>query len=138
MNEDERKRFGNEIARPYYKKARVAREEETASIRCTAWSKLNTGKSTYTDGVFDTGCTHPITTKSVVEGIGLKIEPLKEVLEIISANVKPLELLGSCRMFIKADNLGGMRMINCAVIDGEGSQETLILLEHLKKMEYVA
>ena len=36
-------------------------------------------------------------------------------------------------MFIEADNLGGRRMINCAVIGGEGSKETLISLEYLKK-----
>ena len=36
-------------------------------------------------------------------------------------------------MFIEADNLGVRRRINCAVIDGEGSKETLIALEHLKK-----
>ena len=52
----ERKRFGNEIARAYCKKARAAREGDTVSMRCTAWSKVNGGKSTDTDGVFDTGC----------------------------------------------------------------------------------
>ena len=57
---------------------------------CTAWSKLNGRKSIDSDGVFDTGRTHPITTKAVVEGIGMEIDPLKEVLEIIQAIGKPL------------------------------------------------
>ena len=61
----------------------------------------------------------------------MAIEPsLKEVLEIIQANGKPLKRLGGCRMFIEADNLGGRRMINCAVIYGEGSKEKLISLEY--------
>ena len=85
MNKDERKKFENKIARAYCKKARVAREEETASIRCKAWSKLNGGKFIDMDSGFDTGCTHPITTKAVVERIGMEIKPLKEVLGIIQA-----------------------------------------------------
>ena len=68
----------------------------------TAWSRLNGGRSTGTKG-----STHPVTTTVVVEGLKMKLEPLKEVSEIIQADGQPLKLLGLCRMFLESDNLGG-------------------------------
>ena len=67
---------------------------------------MNGGKSTSTEGEFDTGCTHPVTTTAVVEGLKMKIEPLREVSEIIQADGEPLKLLGSCRIILESDNLG--------------------------------
>ena len=103
MDKDERKKFDEEIARSYCHKARAA------------------------------GCTHPVTTTAVVEGLTIEVEPLREVSEIIQANGEPLKLLGSCRIFLESDNLGGQRMIDCAVIDGEKSKDTLISIDYLKK-----
>ena len=82
---------------------------------------------------FDTGCTHPITTKVAVEGMKMEISPLRVVLVIIQANGELLKLLGTCRMFIEADNFGGRRMIDCAVIDVGEIKETIILLGYLKQ-----
>ena len=63
----------------------------------------------------------------------MKIEPLMEVSEIIQADGQSLKLLGSVRMFLESDNLNGRRMIDCAVIDGGKSKETLISIDYLKK-----
>ena len=76
--------------------------------------------------MFDTGCTHPVTTTAVVEDLKLEIEPLREISEIIQADRQSLKLL-------KSDNLNGRRMIDCAVIDGGRSRETLISIDYLKK-----
>ena len=56
----------------------------------------------------------------------MEVSPSREVLEIIQANGEPLKILVTCRMSIEANNLGGRRMTDCAVIDGGGSMETLI------------
>ena len=133
MDRDERKIFDEEIGRSYCCKARAARDGDNASLSCTAWSRVNEGKSTSTEGVFDTGCTHPVTTTAVSEGLKMEIEPLREVSEIIQADGEPLKLLGSCRIFLESDNFGGRRMIDCAVIDGGKSKETLISIDYLKK-----
>ena len=111
MDKDERKKFDEEIARSYCRKAIAAREGDSASLSCTVWSRLNGGKSTSTDGLFDTGCTHTVTTTAKIEGLKMEIEPLREVSEIIQAD-------GSCRIFLESDKLGERRMIDCAVIDG--------------------
>ena len=74
-----------------------------------------------------------MTTTAVVEGLKMEIEPIREVSEIIQADGESLKLLGSCRMFLKSDNLGGRRMIDCAVIDRGKSKETLISIDYLKK-----
>ena len=63
----------------------------------------------------------------------MELEPLKEVSEIIQVDGQPFKLLEYCRMFLESDNLGGRRMINCAVIDGGKSKETLISIDYLKK-----
>ena len=43
------------------------------------------------------------------------------------------QLLGSVRMFLESDNLNGRRMIDCALINGGRSKETLISIVYLKK-----
>ena len=107
MNKDERKKFDEEIAGAFCRRARAAKEGDNASLSMTAWSRLNGGRSTGTEGIFDTGCTHPVTTTAVVKGLKMELEPLKEVSEIIQADGQPLKLLGLCRMFLESDNLGG-------------------------------
>ena len=91
-----------------------------------ALPRLNGGESTEKEGTLDTGCTHPVTTIAVVEDLKLEIEPLGEISEIIQADRQSLKLL-------KSDNLNGRRMIDCAVIDGGRSRETLISIDYLKK-----
>ena len=48
------------------------------------------GRSTDTDSVMDTGCTFPVTTTAVVEGIGAEVKPLTEYLDIIDASGRSL------------------------------------------------
>ena len=55
----------------------------------------------------------------------MKLSPMKEPLEIIQADGTALHIIGSAIIFIEADNLKGRRMLECAVIDGNGSRETL-------------
>ena len=121
MNKDERKKFDEEIAGAFCRRAKAANNGDNASMN--AWSRLNGGQSTVTEGTFDTGCTHPVTTTAVFEGLKMEIEPLREVSEIILADGQSLKLLGSVRMFLESDNLNGRRMIDCAVIDGVKSKK---------------
>ena len=72
-------------------------------------------------------------TTAVVEDLKLELEPLREVSEIIQADGNSLKLLGSVRMFLESDNLNGRRMIDCTVIAGGRSKETLISIDYLKK-----
>ena len=67
-----------------------------------------------TDAVFDTGCTQPISTKT--DGMKNKIEPLDEVLQIVQASGETLTILGTIRMYLKADVLGCRRLVECTVI----------------------
>ena len=90
----------------FCQRAETAKEGDNASLSMTAWSRLNGGRSTGTEGTFETGCTHQVTTTAVVEGLKMELELLKEVSEIIQADGQPLKLLESCRMILESDNLG--------------------------------
>ena len=59
-------------------------------VRGKAWTKLNKGTYTERDAVFNTGCTHPVTTKTVTDGMKKKIEPLDEILLIVQASGETL------------------------------------------------
>jgi len=72
-------------------------------------------------------------TKSAIDDMKMKLNPVKEPFEIIQADGTPLRLIGSATIFLESDNLKGRRMLKCAVIDGNRSRETLISLEYLKK-----
>ena len=76
-----------------------------------ACAKLNGGKTTESEGTFDSGCTFPLTTTQVVEDLDLKKEPLTEVSDIYQADGTALKLLGNVRMFLESENLIGRRMI---------------------------
>ena len=56
----------------------------------------------------------------------MKLSPMKVPLDIIQADSTALHIIGSAIILIETDNLKGRRMIECAVIDGNGSRETLI------------
>ena len=53
----------------------------------------------------DSGCTHPITTKTVTDAIKVEIEPLKKELTIIEALGKSLIILGTVKMYLEAEVL---------------------------------
>ena len=86
------------------------------------------GRGTDTDCVMDTGCIFPITSTSVAEGIRGEVKPLHEDLEIIDASGKPMEILGTIKMFIDNRILGGRKLVEAAVIQGD-KKETLISLK---------
>ena len=67
----------------------------------------------------DTGCTFPITTTSVAEAIRDEVKPLTESLEIIDAPGKPMDIIGTIRMFIDNRILGGRKLVEATVIKGE-------------------
>ena len=50
-----------------------------------------------------TGCTHPVTTTAVVEGLKMEIEPLRDVSEIIQVEGEPLRFLGSLSLTTSVD-----------------------------------
>ena len=81
------------------------------------------GRSTDTDGVMYTGCTFPITTTDVAEGIRAEVKPLNEDLEIIDASGKPMAILGTIKMFIDNRILGGRKLVEAAVIQGNPTFE---------------
>ena len=93
-------------------------------------------RGTNTDSVMDTGCTFPITTTSVAEAIGAEVKPLTEPLEIIDTSGKPMDILGTIRMFIDNRILGGRKLVEAAVIREE-KKETLISLQLLKKWDLI-
>ena len=77
------------------------------------------GRSTDTDSVTDTGCTFPITATAVAEGIAGEVKSLTEDLDIIDDSGKSLAILGTIKMFIDNRVLGGRKLVEAAVIQGD-------------------
>ena len=125
LNDEEKKGFS--VSYTAYR-ARVARDDDTSVVRSRAYYKMNGGRGTDTDCVMDTGCTFPITTTSVAEAIGAEVKPLIVDLEIIDASGKPMEILGTIRMFVDNRILGGRKLVEAAVIQGD-KKKTLISLK---------
>ena len=84
----------------------------------------------------DTGYTFPVTTTAVAKGMKSEIVPLKKELDIIEASGKSLEVIGTCKMFIENEILGGRKMVEAAMIRGD-SKEALISLNLLKKWDLI-
>ena len=59
-------------------RARVARDDDTSVVKSRAYSNMQGGRGTDTDGVTDTGGTFPITATAVAEGIGAEVKPSTE------------------------------------------------------------
>ena len=66
----------------------------------------------------DSGCTFPVTITAVTREMKAKIIPLRKELNIVEASGKTLEVLGTCKMFLEADVLGGRKLKKAAVIEG--------------------
>ena len=47
-----------------------------------------------------------------------------------------MEVIGTCKIFLENEVLASRKMVEAAVIEGEGSKETLISLE-LKKWDLI-
>ena len=85
----------------------------------------------------DSGCTFPVTSTAETKEMKAEIIPLKEELNIVKASGKILKDIGTCKMFLENEVLGGRKMVETAVIEGEGSEETLSSMELLKKWDLI-
>ena len=86
------------------------------------------------DSIMDSGCSFPITSTAVAEGIGAEIKPLKNKLEIIDASNQVMDIIGTIKMYIYNQVLGGRKLVEAAVIRSK-KKETLISLDLLKSWE---
>ena len=107
-----------------------------AVIPSTAHSKMVGGKCTHTDCVMDSGCSFPITSTAVAEAIGAEVMPLTQKLEIIDASNRIMEIIGTIKMYINNDVLGGRKFVEAAVTRSN-KKETLISLSLLKKWDWL-
>ena len=62
--------------------------------------------------------------------------PLKQKLEMLDASNRIMEIIGTPRIFIESDILGGRKCVEAAVIEGE-KKETLISLQLLKRWDLI-
>ena len=124
MDPAEREDFQNQMKKAFL--AKTARSEDSAHLPCKVYSKLNGGRCTDSDGRLDSGCTNPIITREVTEDLKIKLSPIINPLTIIQADGSALKVIGSSILFLEAENLKGRRMIECAVIEGNGARELLI------------
>ena len=127
LKEEEKKEFATSY------RARSAKDSDSSAVKSIAWSKLHDGNSSKTDAVMDSGCTFPLTTTAVTTKIKTEIIHLKEELNIVEASGKTLDVIGTCKMFLENEILGSREMVEAAAIEGEGSKETLISLDLLKR-----
>ena len=67
----------------------------------------------------------------------MEIKPLERELKITEASRKSLEILGTPKMYLEAEVLGGRKMIEAEVLEGEGSKKILISIDLLKKWDLV-
>ena len=85
----------------------------------------------------DSGCTYPIKTKTVTDAMKVEITPLAKELTIIEASGISPAILETVKMYLETEVLGGKKMIEAAVIEGEGSKEILISLGLMKKSDLI-
>ena len=135
MSEEATKEWGQGIFKAL--KAKSAKSDDSPIVMGKIWSKINGGISTNVDAIMDSGCTHPLTTMSVTEAIKMKVTPLSRDLVIVEASGKNLRILGTVRMFLEADVLGGRKLVEAAVIQGEGSKEVLVSLGLMKSWDLI-
>ena len=131
LKEEEKKEFATSY------RARSAKDSDSSAVKSIAWSKLHDGNSSKTDAVMDSGCTFPLTTTAVTTKMKTEIIHLKEELNIVEASGKTLDVIGTCKMFLENEILGSREMVEAAVIEGEGSKETLISLDLLKSWDLI-
>ena len=110
--------------------------DDEAVISSTAYSKMIGGKCTHTDCVMDSGCSFPLTTTAITKALGIEVTPLKQKLEMLDASNRIMEIIGTTRIFIENDVLGGRKCVEAAVIEGE-KKETLISLKLLKRWDLI-
>ena len=110
-----------------------ASRTDTSVIQSTAHSKIVGGRECTMDSIMDSGCSFPITSTAVAEGIGAEIKPLKNKLEIIDASNQVMDIIGTIKMYIYNRVLGGRKLVEAAVIRSK-KKETLISLDFFKAL----
>ena len=130
LNEAEKKRITGSF------RALRASRTDTSVLQTTAHSKIVGGRECSMDSIMDSGCSFPITSTAVAEGIGAEIKPLKNKLEIIDASYKVMDIIGTIKMYIYHRVLGGRKLVEAAVIRSK-KKETLISLDLLKRWDLV-
>ena len=134
MTEDEAEIWGEGVFKAL--RAKAAKTEDNPVVMATAWSKLNSGISTRTDAVMDSGCTHPVVSLSVVKALKMQVQPLSNELTIIEASGSQLKIEGTVRIYLEAEVLGGRKLLEAAVLRGETeAKEILVSLGYLKKWD---
>ena len=73
---------------------------------------------------------------TIAEAINKKVQPLTRELIIVEASGKNLEILGT-KFYLDADVLGGRKMVEAAVIRGEGPKEIIVLLSLMKSWNMI-
>ena len=99
--------------------------------------KGNGGRATTVAAVMDSGCTHPITTMTVTNTLKMEVTPLERELEIVEASGKNLRIMGTIKTYLECEVLGGRKLIESAVIEGEGASEVLVSLGLMKKWDLI-
>ena len=117
MTEDEAEIWGEGVFKAL--RAKAAKMEDNPVVMARAWSKLNSGISTRTDAVMDSGCTHPVVSLSVVKALKTQVQPLSKELTIIEASGSQLKIEGTVRIYLEADVLGGRKLLEAAALRGE-------------------
>ena len=135
LREDHKREFCESMFKAY--RAKSVEDEENSVVKGRVWTRLNGGTSFKTDTIMDSGCTYPVTTKTVTDEMKDEIKPLKESLTIYEPSGKSLEVLGTEKMFLEAEVLGGRKLVEAVVMEGEGSKETLISLDLLNKWDLI-
>ena len=105
LNEDQKRQLSGSFR--CYRASRT----ETSVIHSTAHSKIVGGKECDTESVMDSGCSFPITSTAVAEGIGAEVKPLKNKLEIIDASDRVMDIIGTIRMYIDNQVQGGRKLV---------------------------
>ena len=101
MNDQECREWGGGLFKAL--RARSAKATDNLTVQGTMWSKRTGGRSTGVAAVMDSGCTHPITTKTVTTGMGMTITPLTRELEIVEASGASLRILGTVKMYLECE-----------------------------------
>ena len=91
-----------------------ASRTDTSVLQTTAHSKIVGGRECTMASIMDSGCSFPITSTSVAEGIGAEIKPLKNKLEIVDASDKVMDIIGTIKMYIYHRVLGSRKQIGRA------------------------
>ena len=67
----------------------------------------------------------------------MKVTPLAKELEIVEASGKNLKIMGTVKIYLECEVLGGRKLMEAAVIEGEGASEVLVSLGLMKKWDLI-